>query len=349
VTAVSAIGHVDADLLQLCQFSYANAPEILLALQELADGIERVGLHAWYDRARLVPGRTFEDEIITQVGTSAAVILLASPATFDSRWVLREISTAVAAARPIIPCFLSNAKVPAAFDAVLAKLNRLELFHYARNDWVQALLWSLELNGIHFPWPADLPHALPRIEADIDAIYPPYSVLRKASRREIEELLLRLENAIERNERWGFGYLNLGLAYLHLGDRQRAIEALKGALKHLPRVAECFYFLALALLAFEPLRRARPPWLTEAEEALAVARRLDPANPLFAVLDGVIAVEHYRANGFRRPRGDDGRRLADDIQAARGDTTLGDELDRLAATIPIRDPRLQLSLGVPPG
>ncbi len=115
-----------------------------------------------------------------------------------------------------------------------------------------------------------------------------------------------------------------------------AIAAFERASQHLPRVADVFYFLALALLAFTPLRRARTPWLTEAESTLCVARRLDPAHPVFAVLDALITLEHYTANGFRRQGGEDGCRLIAHIEAARRDTTACEELDRLAATIPTK-------------
>jgi tetratricopeptide (TPR) repeat protein len=329
-------------------FSYANAPDILLTLRDLAAAVDHVGLSAWFDRARLVPGRTFDSEILSQINASAAVVLLITPVTFGSEWVRREIHTAFACGKRIIPCFLQTSIVPPALAPILTPIDRLELFHYARHDWSQALLWTLDQNGINFSWPSNLARALPAIEFDIAAINPPYSVLRRASHQDIEAMFARISGGIERNERWGFGHLNLGLIYLHLRDQDRAISALERATQHLPRVADVFYFLALALLAFTPLRRARPPWLTQAESALSDARRLDPSRPVFAILDALITLEHYIANGFRRQGGEDARMLVGHIEAARCDLAASEELDRLAATIPIRDPRLQKIFGIAP-
>lgn len=82
----------------------------------IADGLERVGIHVWWDD-RLQLGQSFEPEIINALNNALAVLVLWSRSSVRSEWVYKEASLAQANS-VLLPIRLDDALPPGEFAAL---------------------------------------------------------------------------------------------------------------------------------------------------------------------------------------------------------------------------------------
>jgi hypothetical protein len=80
-------------------------------VDQLADHLETHGFRVWFDY-QLVAGEHFDEEIRHQIVTSAAVIVVMTPESMESRWVAREIACADEANVLLVPLLLQASRTP---------------------------------------------------------------------------------------------------------------------------------------------------------------------------------------------------------------------------------------------
>jgi hypothetical protein len=80
-------------------------------VRRLAGHLRAEGLPTWYDEAISV-GDRFSTEIQQQIDTCFALIVVLTPASAASRWVLREISYADDLDKPVLPLLLAACVPP---------------------------------------------------------------------------------------------------------------------------------------------------------------------------------------------------------------------------------------------
>ncbi len=89
--------------------SYARSDRSYVA--RLAEHLELHGIGVWYDY-QLVAGEHFDTELTSKILTSAAVIVVLSPAAIASKWVSREIACADDANIKLVPLILQSCEKP---------------------------------------------------------------------------------------------------------------------------------------------------------------------------------------------------------------------------------------------
>ncbi|GAA4669860.1 toll/interleukin-1 receptor domain-containing protein [Phytohabitans rumicis] len=75
--------------------------------QRLASFLTRAGVPVWLDQ-EIITGHRWDQVIREKIDTCAAVVVVMTPAAEESRWVMREITYAEKADRPILPLLLSG-------------------------------------------------------------------------------------------------------------------------------------------------------------------------------------------------------------------------------------------------
>jgi hypothetical protein len=80
-------------------------------VDRLAQYLTDAGFGVWYDRS-LEPGSSFSDKIRAALEASDAVIVVLSPDSVASKWVLREISYADQRKIPLVPLLLADCAKP---------------------------------------------------------------------------------------------------------------------------------------------------------------------------------------------------------------------------------------------
>jgi len=78
---------------------------------QLAEHLEAERIRVWFDY-ELAAGEHFDEEIKHQIVTSAAMIVVLTPAAVTSRWVAREIACADEARVPLVPLLLAVCSTP---------------------------------------------------------------------------------------------------------------------------------------------------------------------------------------------------------------------------------------------
>lgn len=85
--------------------SYANdeAPFV----REVAAELQRRGLTPWFDRAEIVPGSRWGEDLYEALTTSSAVVILIGAGTTSSQMNF-ELGAALGQAKPVVPVFLTE-------------------------------------------------------------------------------------------------------------------------------------------------------------------------------------------------------------------------------------------------
>lgn len=81
--------------------------------RRLADALQSVGISVWWDRS-LVPGQSFRETVERELNAADAVIVLWSPASVRSDWVLDEAHYAQER-KVLLPCVVESVLPPLGF------------------------------------------------------------------------------------------------------------------------------------------------------------------------------------------------------------------------------------------
>jgi hypothetical protein len=73
--------------------SYAESDESLA--EQIADGLEGLGMNVWYDRREILPGENWADKTAKALRDSNAMVVLLTPAALRSKNVRRDIEYAL--------------------------------------------------------------------------------------------------------------------------------------------------------------------------------------------------------------------------------------------------------------
>src|SRR5437868_4000144 len=106
--------------------SYASADRER-ALQ-FANLLETNGVSVWIDRKSIAGGTSWTTEIVRGIKGCAALMVLCSPTSLESRNVQQEIQLAWESDCPILPLLLERTRLPDAVEYALAGRQWVELF-----------------------------------------------------------------------------------------------------------------------------------------------------------------------------------------------------------------------------
>src|SRR5262245_55670147 len=118
--------------------SYARSDKVRVA--PLVAAIEAAGWSVWWDPS-IEPGQEFDQQIATELGSAAAVVVIWTRASVASRWVRGEAREA-ADQRKLVPVRFDGASLPIDFRAL--HTTDLDLWNEdAKSPQAQAMLRAL--------------------------------------------------------------------------------------------------------------------------------------------------------------------------------------------------------------
>ncbi len=128
----------------------------------LADRLQAAGASVWIDQRGIDPASLWFQEIVEAIDRCTILLLIASPASFASDNVVKELALAAARKKPILPLFLEPVAVPPTVEYLIAGIQHLELFRGRDDENFARLLAVLEQRGVaHSAQREALPPARP--------------------------------------------------------------------------------------------------------------------------------------------------------------------------------------------
>jgi hypothetical protein len=92
----------------------------------IADVFITEGINTWYDTSKLTGGDDWVKRIAEAIEAADTLVLIASQAAVDSKWVRRELDFADQREKQIIPVVFDDVKWPSWFDLQFGRLQRLQ-------------------------------------------------------------------------------------------------------------------------------------------------------------------------------------------------------------------------------
>jgi hypothetical protein len=125
-------------------YSRRDEDKILLFVEKL----QKAGIKVWIDQGAIDGAAMWAKEITEAIRTAKVFVLAASPASFASDHVVREISLALEERKPILPVYLEAVEMPSSIRYSLAGIQHIELYRGNRDEKIAQVVHSLEKLGI---------------------------------------------------------------------------------------------------------------------------------------------------------------------------------------------------------
>jgi Tfp pilus assembly protein PilF len=249
--------------------------------RKLAHELETLGYSVWWD-TNLLAGANFREVIVKQLEGAKAVIVIWTPSSVKSDWVISEADRA-RAARKLVPLrvpALGPQTIPMPFDTL----------HTEVVGDIGRLVQSLTVLGVAPSGraPASLPSAVPRSAADFY-----YRGNTYFNNGDPGRAIADYNKAIELNPKFAGSYYNRGNAWHTKGDQDRAIADLSKAIELNPKFAGSYYIRGLA-------------WHTKGDQDRAIADLSKAID-----LNPKSAGSYYNRGHAWRAKGDQDRAIAD--------------------------------------
>ena len=113
-------------------------------VSRLASSLEHAGISAWVDRKAIRGGDRWMDVLANAMVGSSAVVLVISPDSVKSPWVMKEISFAARRGMQVIPVIYRNTEIPALFDFSIGGLQRIDFTEGAFQDAMMSLTGAIQ-------------------------------------------------------------------------------------------------------------------------------------------------------------------------------------------------------------
>ncbi len=258
--------------------------------------IERLGMEIFIDIEQLKTGDVIDDRLEALIRICDGLIFVGSSNSFMQEYCRRELHFATRLGKKVIPLLVeevSFADIP--FQIQDRKYE--PLCRQPRENWETIIGTILYEQGF-----AVNPASLKSLKATTDLwasrIYPPYSVLERASTNEIRGLIAECSNKMSVTKTPAYHQINLALVYLHIGDKSAASEFAKQAHINAPNLAEVCYFCALVAMGLQNLADARPLRVAQIEQLILRAEALGYNLTLTNLLKWVLTKDRYLRHGM---------------------------------------------------
>jgi hypothetical protein len=105
----------------------AYAPDDAVAVGPVVAAVEAFGRRVRIDKAGLQAGQQLAGEMVRSIRTARGVMVMCSPAAFQSDQVKREVYLADRYRKPLLPVFIKPATLPPDFEYFFAGVQGLDL------------------------------------------------------------------------------------------------------------------------------------------------------------------------------------------------------------------------------
>jgi TIR domain len=122
--------------------SYAHDDAV--AVGPVVAAVERAGRPVWIDKGSAQPGPRRAAEMVRAIRSAHGVMVMCSPAAFQSDHVKREVYLADRYRKPLFPMFIKPAALPADFEYFFAGIPSLDLASTPEAERPEAIRVALE-------------------------------------------------------------------------------------------------------------------------------------------------------------------------------------------------------------
>jgi hypothetical protein len=112
-------------------------------VRAVAEELERRGVDAWLDQARLGPGASFHEAFDESLESAKLFIVFVSEKTLQSSWANFEIGAAVGREKPVLPVFLTEAARLQA-PSVIAHRSGIAAYHLKPDEVAEQIVSVVE-------------------------------------------------------------------------------------------------------------------------------------------------------------------------------------------------------------
>ncbi|MDQ7826382.1 MAG: TIR domain-containing protein [Candidatus Eremiobacteraeota bacterium] len=126
--------------------SYASSDTAMV--MKIAGHLEKAGMSLWIDKEGIRPARMWEEQIVEAIDACKVLVVMASKQAYQSHNIVKEVTLASEAKKPILPVYLEEAEVPPNLRYQLAGIQHIELYQGSLEDHITVILKTLESHGV---------------------------------------------------------------------------------------------------------------------------------------------------------------------------------------------------------